>query len=98
LGLDPKLVAEELGLKGVSENSMDSTSSRDLVAEFVFILSLIGIDLSRISEEVIAWVSYEFGYATLADEFSTGSSIMPQKKTQTLPNWPEASPEGSLET
>ena len=80
LGLDPKLVAEELGLKGVSENSMDSTSSRDLVAEFVFILSLIGIDLSRISEEVIAWVSYEFGYATLADEFSTGSSIMPQKK------------------
>ena len=80
LGLDPKLVAEELGLKGVSENSMDSTSSRDLVAEFVFILSLIGIDLSRISEEVIAWVSFEFGYATLADEFSTGSSIMPQKK------------------
>ena len=80
LGLDPKLVAEELGLKGVSENSMDSTSSRDLVTEFVFILSLIGIDLSRISEEVIAWVSFEFGYATLADEFSTGSSIMPQKK------------------
>ena len=80
LGLDPQLVAEELGLNGVSENSMDSTSSRDLVAEFVFILSLIGIDLSRISEEVIAWVSYEFGYATLADEFSTGSSIMPQKK------------------
>ena len=80
LGLDPKLVAEELGLKGVSENSMDSTSSRDLVAEFVFILSLIGIDLSLISEEVIAWVSFEFGYATLADEFSTGSSIMPQKK------------------
>ena len=80
LGLDPKLVAEELGLNGVSENSMDATSSRDLVAEFVFILSLIGIDLSRISEEVIAWVSYEFGYATLADEFSTGSSIMPQKK------------------
>ena len=80
LGLDPKLVAQELGLNGVSENSMDSTSSRDLVAEFVFILSLIGIDLSRISEEVIAWVSFEFGYATLADEFSTGSSIMPQKK------------------
>jgi argininosuccinate lyase len=80
LGLDPKLVAEELGLNGVSENSMDATSSRDLVAEFVFILSLIGIDLSRISEEVIAWVSYEFGYASLADEFSTGSSIMPQKK------------------
>ena len=80
LGLDPKLVAEELGLNGVSENSMDATSSRDLVAEFVFILSLIGVDLSRISEEVIAWVSYEFGYATLADEFSTGSSIMPQKK------------------
>jgi argininosuccinate lyase len=80
LGLDPKLVAEELGFNGVNENSMDATSSRDLVAEFVFILSLIGIDLSRISEEIIAWVSFEFGYATLADEFSTGSSIMPQKK------------------
>ncbi|MDB4018479.1 argininosuccinate lyase [Aquiluna sp.] len=80
LGLDPKLVAEALGLNGVSENSMDATSSRDLVAEFSFVLAMISIDLSRISEEVIAWVSFEFGYAKLADEFSTGSSIMPQKK------------------
>lgn len=80
LQLDPDLVAKELGLGKVSENSMDATSSRDLVAEFVFILSMIGIDISRFSEEIIAWVSYEFDYAKLADEFSTGSSIMPQKK------------------
>ena len=77
-------MAEALGLNGVSENSMDATSSsRDLVAEFSFVLAMISIDLSRISEEVIAWVSFEFGYAKLADEFSTGSSIMPQRKILT---------------
>ena len=80
LNLDPDLVAKELGLNSVSENSMDATSSRDLVAEFLFVMSMIAIDISRFSEEIIAWVSYEFGYAALADDFSTGSSIMPQKK------------------
>ena len=80
LGLDPKLVANELGFAGVTENSMDATSSRDLVAEFAFILTMIAIDISRFSEEVIAWATKEFSYIKLADEFSTGSSIMPQKK------------------
>ena len=63
---------------------MDATSSRDLVAEFCFIMSLVAIDLSRISEEIIAWATVEFGYVQLDDGFSTGSSIMPQKRTQTL--------------
>ena len=80
LGLDPNLVAAELGFSGVTENSMDATSSRDLVAEFAFILAMISIDLSRFSEEIIAWATKEFSYIKLADEFSTGSSIMPQKK------------------
>ena len=80
LGLDPKLVAAELGFSGVTENSMDATSSRDLVAEFAFILTMISVDLSRLSEEIIAWATKEFSYIKLADEFSTGSSIMPQKK------------------
>jgi len=80
LGLDPNLVAQELGFDGPTENSMDATSARDLVAEFVFICTMIGIDLSRFSEEIIAWTTYEFGYVKLDDSFSTGSSIMPQKK------------------
>ena len=80
LGLDPNLVANELGFDRVTENSMDATSSRDLVAEFAFISAMIAVDLSRLAEEVIAWATKEFGYVKLADEFSTGSSIMPQKK------------------
>ena len=80
LGLDPKLVAAELGFAGVTENSMDATSSRDIAAEFAFILTMISIDLSRLAEEIIAWATKEFSYMKLADEFSTGSSIMPQKK------------------
>lgn len=80
LGLDPELVATQLGLSGVSENSIDATSSRDVVAEFAFIGSMIGISLSRFSEEIILWNTREFGYITLDDSYSTGSSIMPQKK------------------
>jgi argininosuccinate lyase len=80
LGLDPNLVASELGFAGVTENSMDATSSRDLAAEFAFILAMISIDVSRFAEEIIAWATKEFSYIKLADEFSTGSSIMPQKK------------------
>ena len=80
LGLDPDLVARELGFDGPTENSMDATASRDVVAEFAFIAAMISIDLSRLAEEIIAWSTYEFGYVTLDDAFSTGSSIMPQKK------------------
>ncbi|HEY0261331.1 MAG TPA: argininosuccinate lyase [Lacisediminihabitans sp.] len=80
LGLDGALVAEELGLIAPTENSIDATASRDVVAEFAFVTSLIGIDLSRFAEEVIVWNTREFGFVTLHDSFSTGSSIMPQKK------------------
>ena len=80
LGLDPALVARELGLSGPPENSMDATASRDVVAEFAFIASQIGIDLSRFAEDVIIWNTKEFGFIQLDDAYSTGSSIMPQKK------------------
>lgn len=80
LGLDPNLVAQELGLKGTTANSIDATSSRDVVAEFAFIGTLVGINLSRFSEEIIAWATAEFNYIKLDDAYSTGSSIMPQKK------------------
>ena len=80
LGLDPNLVAQELGLTAPTQNSIDATASRDVVAEFSFIATLIGINLSRFSEEIIIWASAEFDYVKLSDSYSTGSSIMPQKK------------------
>ncbi|MGF3057213.1 argininosuccinate lyase [Microbacterium sp. YY-01] len=80
LGLDPALVAEDLGLDRPAENSLDGTASRDVAAEFAFILAMVGINLSRLSEEVILWNTREFGFVTLDDAYSTGSSIMPQKK------------------
>lgn len=80
LGLDPRLVADELGLGDPLENSIDGTSARDVVAEFAYIAAQIGIDLSRLSEEIILWNTREFGFVRLHDGYSTGSSIMPQKK------------------
>ena len=80
LGLDPNLVANELGFTGTTQNSMDATSSRDVVAEFAFVAAMIAVDLSRFAEEIIIWSSYEFDYVKLDDSYSTGSSIMPQKK------------------
>ena len=80
LGLDPALVAAELRLSGPAENSIDATSSRDSVAEFAFIAAQLGIDLSRFAEEIILWNTREFGFVQLDDAYSTGSSIMPQKK------------------
>ena len=80
LGLDPQLVADRLGLARPAENSLDGTSARDVVAEFAFIAALIGVDLSRFAEDIIIWNTREFGFVTLDDGYSTGSSIMPQKK------------------
>ncbi|MCP9208096.1 argininosuccinate lyase [Streptomyces sp. HD1123-B1] len=81
LGLDPQAVAADLGFeRGSSANSLDGTASRDFVAEFAFITAMIGVDLSRIAEEIIIWNTKEFSFVTLHDAFSTGSSIMPQKK------------------
>ena len=80
LGLDPEAVAIELGFRGALANSIDAVSDRDWVAEFLFVAAMIGVHLSRIGEEVVLWTSREFGWATLDDAWSTGSSIMPQKK------------------
>ena len=79
-GLDVELVATELGLGAPSENSLDATASRDVVAEFAFIAAQLGIDLSRFAEDIIIWATKEFDFVRLHDSFSTGSSIMPQKK------------------
>jgi argininosuccinate lyase len=80
LGLDAELVAHDLGFERGVENSIDGTASRDVVAEFAYITAQIGIDLSRFAEEIIIWNTKEFGFVTLSDSYSTGSSIMPQKK------------------
>ncbi|QBX57004.1 argininosuccinate lyase [Nocardioides seonyuensis] len=80
LGLDPELVARELGFTGSTANSIDGTASRDFVAEIAFVCAQVGVDVSRIAEEVILWATKEFDFVTLHDSWSTGSSIMPQKK------------------
>jgi argininosuccinate lyase len=80
LGLDPVGVAAELGFSGSSPNSIDGTAARDFVAEFAYVAAQIGVDVSRIAEEVILWSTREFAFVTLHDSWSTGSSIMPQKK------------------
>jgi argininosuccinate lyase len=80
LGLDPRAVATELGFTDSSSNSIDGTAARDFVAEFAFVTAMTGIDLSRLSEEIVLWSTAEFGFVRLDDAWSTGSSIMPQKK------------------
>jgi argininosuccinate lyase len=80
LGLDPDAIAEELGFAAAADNSIDATAARDFAAEAAFVLAMIGVDLSRLAEDIILWSSTEFGYVTLHDSWSTGSSIMPQKK------------------
>ncbi len=80
LGLDPRQVARELGFTDSSANSIDGTAARDFVAELAFVAAMIGIDVSRIAEEVILWATQEFDFVGLHDGYSTGSSIMPQKK------------------
>jgi argininosuccinate lyase len=78
--VDRGLVAERLGFAGVSHNSMDAVSDRDFVAEVLFAIALCGVHLSRLAEDLILWASAEFGFVTLDDAHSTGSSLMPQKK------------------
>lgn len=80
LQLDPEAIAEELGFDSSADNSLDGTASRDFAAETAYVLAQIAVDLSRFAEEIIAWSTPEFGYITLHDAWSTGSSIMPQKK------------------
>ena len=80
LGLDPDAIADELGFDSAADNSVDATAARDFAAEAAFVLAMIGVDLSRLAEDVILWSTTEFGYVRLHDAWSTGSSIMPQKK------------------
>ncbi len=80
LGLDPAAVAADLGFDAPVENSIDGTAARDVVAEFAWVSAMVGIDLSRLAEEVVLWSTHEFGFVRLDDAYSTGSSIMPQKK------------------
>lgn len=80
LGLDPEAVAQELGFDGVLPNSLDATSARDSVAEWAYVAAQIGVDISRVAEEIIVFSTAEFGYITLHDAYATGSSMMPQKK------------------
>jgi argininosuccinate lyase len=80
LDLDPEAVAADLGFTGSSANSIDGTSARDFVAELAYVTAQIGVDVSRLAEEVILWSTREFGFVALHDSWSTGSSIMPQKK------------------
>jgi argininosuccinate lyase len=80
LPLDPDGNAADLGFARRFENSLDAVGSRDHVAEALFVLTLIAIDLSRIGEEVVLWTTDEFGFAKLDDAYATGSSMLPQKK------------------
>lgn len=80
LPLDRTMTADALGLDEVMANSMDAVASRDFVAEYVFCCSQTMVELSRLAEEVILWASKEFGWMTLSDEVSTGSSALPQKR------------------
>ncbi|MCX6487793.1 MAG: argininosuccinate lyase [Mycobacterium sp.] len=80
LGLDPDAIAADLGFAAAADNSIDATASRDFAAEAAFILAMIAVDVSRLAEDIILWSTTEFGYVTLHDAWSTGSSIMPQKK------------------
>ncbi|BBZ67503.1 MAG: argininosuccinate lyase [Mycolicibacterium insubricum] len=80
LGLDPDAIAASLGFAAAADNSIDATASRDFAAEAAFIFAMIAVDLSRLAEDIILWSTTEFGYVKLHDSWSTGSSIMPQKK------------------
>jgi len=80
LGLDPLQVAADLGFEGSAPNSIDATAARDHVSEFAYVAAQIGVDVSRLAEDIIIWSTEEFGFVTLDDGYATGSSIMPQKK------------------
>ena len=83
--LDRELVAKTLGMDGVCQNSLDAVSDRDFAIEFTAAASLAMIHISRLSEELVLWMSQSFGFIDIADGFCTGSSIMPQKKNPDVP-------------
>jgi argininosuccinate lyase len=77
---DRQFIARELGFARISQNSLDAVSDRDFICEFLFCLAMIGMHLSRLSEDLVIWSTSEFGFIEFSDAFSTGSSLMPQKK------------------
>ena len=83
--IDRAYTARELGFDGVSTNCLDTVSDRDFALEILFNISTMMMHVSRLSEELILWSSYEFAFVELSDEYSTGSSIMPQKKNPDVP-------------
>jgi argininosuccinate lyase len=83
--LDRERVAKTLGMEGVCQNSLDAVSDRDFAIEFTAAASLVMIHISRLSEELIVWMSQNFAFIKIADRFTTGSSIMPQKKNPDVP-------------
>ena len=80
LGIDAQVTSDELGFARAFDNAMDITSDRDFACDLAYAVALCGVHLSRVAEEVVLWTSSEFGFAKLADEWSTGSSMMPQKR------------------
>jgi argininosuccinate lyase len=84
LPLEPDVAAEQLGFERLFDNAMDAVADRDFVCELVFAAALSGVHLSRLAEEIVLWTSAEFGFARLPDEWSTGSTMMPQKRNADL--------------
>ena len=84
LPLDAELAARELGLARVYDNAMDAVAQRDFVCDLLYAIALCGVHLSRLAEEIVLWSSAEFGFVRLPDEWSTGSSMMPQKRNPDL--------------
>jgi argininosuccinate lyase len=80
IALDRQAIAHQLGFSRISQNSLDAVGDRDFACEFLFCLAIVGMHLSRLSEDLIAWSASEFGFIEFSDAFSTGSSLMPQKK------------------
>jgi argininosuccinate lyase len=79
-------------MEGVCQNSLDGVSDRDFAIEFTAAASLCMVHVSRLSEELIIWMSQNFGFIKIADRFTTGSSIMPRRRTPTCPSWHAARP------
>lgn len=84
LAIDRRMVARELKFRALAHNSMDAVADRDFALDFLSAAAILAVHLSRMSEELVLWTTSEFGFASLPDEFSTGSSMMPQKKNPDL--------------
>ena len=83
--INREMTAKELGFDGVSVNCLDTVSDRDFALEILFNIATMMMHVSRLAEELVMWSSYEFAFVELSDEYSTGSSIMPQKKNPDVP-------------